>query len=312
MSAIMDRTGATALMPESFVREIVQELPQQSAVMRLGRRLPNMTRAQTRIPVLSGLVTASFVTGDTGMKSVSKAEWENVYLNAEEIAVIVPIPEAVLEDADYDIWGEIRPQILEAIGVAFDAAVLFGTNAPSSWPTNILAGAVAASQTVDHSSFAGDYFDEILGPGGTMSLVEEDGYMVTGNLGALTMLAGLRGLRDTTGQPIFLQNMQGSPGYTLAGRPIEFPMNGAFDAAQALLFSGDWSKLVYAIRTEITYKMLTESTLYDTDGSVLYALAQQDMVALRAKIRLGWALPKPVSRVQPVKANRYPFGVLVP
>lgn len=308
----INRSGATALMPEAFVRDIIKELPQQSAVMRRARRLPNMTRSQYRLPVLSGLITASFVTGDTGQKSTANAEWGNVYIDAEELAVIVPIPENVLDDSDYDIWGEIKPDIVEAMGAAFDAAVLFGTNAPTNWPTNLLAGAVAASQTVDHSSFSGDYFDEILGPGGTMSLVEEDGYMVNGHIAALAMRAGLRGLRDTAGQPIFLRTMQEQTQYELDGSPVEFPLNGAIDAAQALMFSGDWTKVVYSIRQEITYKILTEATLQDENGDILYNLAQQDMVALRAKMRLGWQLPKPASRVQTNAALRYPIAVLVP
>lgn len=82
--------------------------------MRMARRLPNMTRAQLRMPVLSGLITANFVTGDTGLKQTSEVAWQNKYINAAELAVIVPIPETVLDDVDYDVWGEIRPRIVEA------------------------------------------------------------------------------------------------------------------------------------------------------------------------------------------------------
>ena len=106
------RTDADALIPEAVSREIIQGVPTTSQVMRLGRRLPNMPRNKTRLPVLSALPTAYFVNGDTGLKQTTEMLWANKYLNAEELAVIVPIPEAVLADADYDIWGEIRPRIV--------------------------------------------------------------------------------------------------------------------------------------------------------------------------------------------------------
>ena len=84
---------------------IFQDAPKNSTVMQLGRKLPNMTSKQTRVPVLSMLPLAYWVNGDTGFKQTSRQAWENVYLTAAELAVIVPIPEAVLADADFDILG---------------------------------------------------------------------------------------------------------------------------------------------------------------------------------------------------------------
>ena len=280
--------------------------------MRLARRLPNMTAAQNTVPVLSGLITAGFVTGDTGQKPTSKLLWANKTIYAAELAVIVPIPEAVLADTTYDIWGEVRPRIVEAFGVAFDAAVLYGTNKPAAWPTGLVAQAVAASNVVDVSSNAGDLYDEILGVDGVISKVEQDGFYVNGHVADITMRAMLRGLRDQNKQPIFLRSMQESGQYELDGSPIYFPRNGAFDAATALLLSGDWTNLVYAIRQDITYKILDQAIIQDTDGSIAYNLAQQDMVALRAMMRLGWEAVNPINRVNSTDATRFPFAALVP
>lgn len=64
---------------------------------------------------------------------------------------------------------------------------------------------------------------------------EDDGYGVTGALAPMNFKSKLRGLRDTTGQPIFKSNMQDVARYSLDGAPITFPENGAFYANIAQL-----------------------------------------------------------------------------
>ncbi len=307
----IDRTGSAALIPEDVAKEIIQGVPEASSCLSLFKRLPNMTQAQQRMPVLSLLPSAYFVNGDTGQKQTTKVAWDNKYLNAEELAVIVPIPEAVLADANYDIWGEVRPRLQEALGVAIDAAIIHGTNAPASWPTNIIDSALGAGNVVALGT-GNDIYDDIMGEDGVLSLVEADGFMVTGHIAAMTMKGKLRGLRSSTEKlPLFVRTMQDKTPYQLDGEPMYFPRNGAIDPAVALLISGDFQNAVYSIRQDITYKLLTEATLYDTNGTtILYRLAQQDMVALRVVMRLAWQVPNPINRMQQTEANRYPFGVL--
>lgn len=306
----IDRSGAEALVPEDASREIIQGVPEYSAIMQLATRAQNMSRNQRRVPVLATLPTAYFVNGDTGLKQTSSQAWANKYFNAEELAVIIPIPEAVLDDADYDIWGEIKPRIMEAFGIAFDRAVLFGDNAPASWPTNVLAAATAAGNVVALGTGA-DIYDDLLGESGVISLVEQDGYMATGHVAAMNMRGKYRGLRDQNGQPIFKTSMQNATQYELDGAPIIFPRNGAMDSELALQFSGDFKQIVYAIRQDITYKILDQAVIQDASGTIIYNLAQQDMVALRAVMRLAWQIPNPINRLNPTE-TRYPIGVLVP
>lgn len=106
---ITDRTDTDALIPEQVSRDIIQGVTEGSAVLSMGRKLPNMTSNRMVMPVLDMLPVAYFVNGDTGTKQTTKMAWDKKKIYAEEIAVIVPIPEAVVDDADYDIWGEVKP-----------------------------------------------------------------------------------------------------------------------------------------------------------------------------------------------------------
>lgn len=311
--SITDRDGASALIPEDAAGEIIKHAAQESAFMRLARRLPNMSRGQRRLPVSTALATAYFVNGDTGLKQTSNASWDNVYVNAEELAVIVPIPENVLDDADFDMWGEYRPQILEAFGQKVDLAAFYGVNAPSTWPEGIVEIAETRGHVLTRGT-NGDLYDDILGEGGTLSMIEEDGYMANGHVAALSLRSAMRGLRDNDGQPVFkADGSQDSPfRYSLDGEPLTFPTNGGVDPSKSLLISGDWTQAVFAIRKDVTYKVLTEAVIQDDSGNIVYNLAQQDMVALRVVFRLGWALPNPVNRVNEDNTDRFPFAFLQP
>lgn len=304
------RSNAEALFPEDVTRDILQGVAEESAVLSLGQRLPDMTTKQRRLPVLDSLPMAYFVNGDTGFKQTTDMRWSNKYINAEEIAVIVPVPEAVLDDAGYDIFAQVRPQIRQAFGRVIDAAVLHGTNAPADWPEGIVPLATEAGNVVAEGT-NGDLYDDIMGENGVISLVEEDGFLVDGHIGSMSLRGRLRGLRDTNGQPIFNRDMQDASRYLLDGDSIFFPRNGAFDTTSTSLVSGDFSNLVYAIRQDLTYKVLSEAVIQDpATGDIVYNLAQQDMVALRCVMRLGWQVPNPLNSLG--GETRFPFAALTP
>lgn len=306
---IIDRSGAESLIPEDRAAEIIQGAIAQSAVLSMGRRLANMTAAQTRLPVLDALPIAYFVNSDTGQKKTTRQAWDKKTIFAEEIAVIVPIPEAVLDDADYDIWGEVRPRIQEAFGQVIDTAILFGTDRPTTWREGLVPSATTAGAVKQISA---DLYTDLLGEGGIISKVEESGYFVSGHVADIGMRAKLRGLKDGNERPLFLNSMQQAGNYTLDGSAIQFPRNGAFDKNKALMISGDFSQLVYSIRQDITFKLFTEGVVQNTDGTIAYNLMQNDMVALRAVMRLGWEIPNPVNAMAKEKKNRFPFAVLTP
>ena len=117
---IISRTDLSGLIPEPVTKEIIQGVVQGSAVLQMGRRLPNMTSRTQSMNVLDMLPMAYWVDGDTGIKQTTKMARDRKKIYAEELAVIVPIPEAVLDDSDYNIWGEVQPRLVEAFGKKID------------------------------------------------------------------------------------------------------------------------------------------------------------------------------------------------
>lgn len=306
----ISRNNADALIPVEVSKEIIQNMPGSSAALRMFRQLPNMSAKQQTLPIAASLPSAYFLNGDTALKKTTNAEWDKLTLTAEEIAVIIPIPEAVIDDVSYDIWGALKPQIVEAFGVAIDAAVFFGTNKPASYPAAIVPAAIAAGNTVSVGTGI-DIADDIIGENGVMAKVESSGFKVTGFYADSSLEAKFRSLRDDNNQLLYMPALTSDVPNSLVGRTLVYDeVGGIFDTTQALMVAGDFTKAVYSIRQDLTYKVLDQAIIQNTDGTIAYNLAQQDMVALRCVMRLGVQIANPVNRKG--GASRYPFAVLAP
>lgn len=303
---MVSRESAESLIQDRLVQRVFQDVPKQSVIMQLGRKLPNMTSKQTRVPVLAMLPMAYWVNGDTGMKQTTRQEWENVYLVAGELAVIVPIPEAVLEDASFDIIGEVTPRVNEAIAQCVDGAIGFGINRPAEWQNDLITLARQAGNNVT----GGITYDTLLGENGLFSKVEDAGYDVDGVLAAKSSKASLRGIKDDAGRPIFMSDPQAAVRYALDGAPVYFPENGGFDSSVARMLAGNFKQLVYSIRKDITVKILDQGVIQDpSTKEIVYNLAQQDMIALRVVFRMGWAMPNPATRLN-ADRMKVPFAYI--
>ena len=126
--AKIDRTDIDALVETQVADEIFQGVVRESKALSMFKRLPNMTSDKTKLRILDSLPVAYFVdeTEDNGRKNITKMAWDKKYINAAEIAVIVPIKENDLADADIDIWAQVRPRLVEAFGKKIDDAIFNG------------------------------------------------------------------------------------------------------------------------------------------------------------------------------------------
>lgn len=297
---MITKNDVSALIDEQVVSEIFEGAQKESKVLSMFRRLPNMSSDKTKLRVSDALPVAYFVDESTnnGRKNLTKAAWKNVFLTAEEIAVIVPIKENLLNDASVDLWAEIRPQLTSAIAKTIDAAVFRGEGAPTSWGEGIIPEIIAKGKTVTET---GKLYEDI---NNVMVEVEESGYDVNALLGGVGLKGKFRMMVDNTGQPLNTTE--------IGSLRREYLDNGSWDKETATLIAGDFNQAVYAIRNDVDYKVLTEAVIQDpSDGSILYNLAQEDMVALRVTFRMGYAIPNPVNALDGTE-TRYPFAALVP
>lgn len=295
------RSDVEDLIETQVANEIFEGVIKESKALSLFRRLPNMTSDKTKLRVLDSLPVAYFVdeTANNGRKNITKQAWDKKYINAAELAVIVPIKENVLHDADIDIWAEVKPRIIEAFGKKIDDAIFFGTNKPTDWRAGLVPSVVSAGAEVNETN-NGLYSDI----NDAMVKVEESGYDVNGILGGVGLKGKFRMMTDTTGQPLNTTEIGSIKRY--------FMDNGVWDKTKSTLVVGDFNQAVYSIRQDITYKVLTEAIIQDPEnGSILYNLAQDDMVALRVVMRLGWEIPNPVNALNETAA-RFPFASLKP
>lgn len=300
--AQITKSDAYALFEPDVINEIIEGAVKQSAVLQLFRRLPNMTSNKTKMRVLDSLPMAYWVDADTnnGRKKLTKQAWDNKYITAEELAVIVPIKEDVLDDADYDIWADVRPRLVEAIGKAIDNAILTGVDKPNGFRLDLLSSIVNAGAVVTQAATPNLYSDI----NSAMVYVEESGYNPTGIIGGVDVKGKFRMMLDTTGQPI--------AGTEIGNLPKFYVDNGAWDKNKAILVVGDFSQAVYSIRQDVTYKILDQAIIQDpATGTILYNLAQEDMVALRVVMRLGWEIPNPINALSPDESTRFPFASIV-
>lgn len=334
---ITGRPDVQATMPEDFIANAIQQdLTANSLVLGSGVNRVPLARGQARFPVQTLLPQAYFVSGEpvnplvsgasaVARKQTTRAAWANKYINVEELAVLVPVPDAVQEDAAFDIFGQLRPQIAAALGDAIDNAILFGVNKPTSWDmgtgadgNGIAQVAVAKNMvTTQGGTFAAptvDYWGDLVK---TARLLANVGYPTTAILGDPTLEYDLMGVKDTLGHPLLVPNPQAGGVPSLMGKPFIYLNSGLWPtvtgAATGFYFMlGDWAEaLMVGIRRDMTFEVFTQGVITDNTGAIVANLMQQDISVLRVTMRLGATVANPINRRISNKqiANYYPFAV---
>lgn len=319
--AEITRADAAALISEQKVSDIVEPATETSVVLSTFPTVP-MSKKVLRQPMLASLPDAHFVgessTDPSGVKPTTDLSWTDKAMTAEEIAVIVPIHENILDDADVDLWAQIRPRIAEAFAIRLDRAVLYGEEAPTSWTdANLVAKAVTAGNVIRRGTLAAgadgrtqDLADEF---NALFAAVEDNGYDVSTVLARKSLKSALRGLRGADGQPVYLDGVRGdSNTASIYGETLRYLHKrvlaqvdpdgaGAAGVADILSLAVDRDQFQVGIREDFTVKFLDQATVNGIN------LAERDMVAMRFKFRVAFgSFSSPLLH----DAGDYPVSIL--
>jgi HK97 family phage major capsid protein len=279
-------------VPTPTAADIITDVTRGSSILRLSKVQP-MASETLKVPVMVSGPGAYWV-GETERIQTSVAKWIFPELTAKKIGVIIPVSKEKLNDTTIDVFATVRPYIAEAFYKAIDAACLFGTNSP--FAKSIYGVANAASRAVKEGTNAKLDLDI----SDVMALVENEGLDVNGFVAGYQLKNSLRKLRDSNGNQLFVTGVDST---TLYSQPIEFCRTSSWDNTKAEAIAGNWSYSLVGIRDQIQYEVLREATLQTVtmaDDKPL-SLAENDMVAIKATMRLGFL---------PVKENA--FAVLTP
>lgn len=276
----ISRGTSGVALPLELSNEIWQKARQSSAVMQLARKIP-LAGSGVSVPMITGDPVAQYV-GETGVKPLSRATVSNKTVTPYKIAVIQPFSNEFARDMNA-LYEAIVERMPEAIGTAFDKEVFHSTTVRTG---------------MDRLSTAQDLVVD--GTNTYADLVAVDTAIASANgvlNGWVFSPKGrgvLLGASDSTGRPLFLNNLQTEGGIgSLLGSPVVLNTNvykadAAGDDGEVIGYAGDWTSAVYGTVEGIKLRTSTDATLTDGGGSI--NLFEQNMFAVLAEIEIGFGV----------------------
>ena len=295
--ALISDSDIQALITPEVKNEVIEDIIKESAVLRYFTRLQNMTTSQRELKILDTLPVSYWVEGNTGFKQTTDLSWENKRIIAQELAVIVPVSINSIRDSAIDIWTTVRRLIVENMHKKIDEAIIMGKDKPPMFRASLVDTIINSGAAINSTD------DFVSDTDKAMAKVEASGFIPNAIMGSVGLRSDLRRVVDSTGQPIFAS--------WLDGLEKIYVDNAAWDPMRAKYIIGDFKKCVYAIRQDIEFEIFTQGVVSDpSNGQVVYNLMQQDMIAARCTMRLGWEVPNPVNILEPDPLIRFPLAMI--
>lgn len=274
----LNRTESIS-MPSDVSAEIIAKTVEDSAIMRLARRI-NLPGRGATIPVITSDPTAEWV-AETNKKPVSNSALTTKLMTPYKIAVIETFSNEFRRDAAA-LYDELVRRLPAALAKVFDATVIGAVAAPGA---NFDTFAGCTAQSLLSNAYAG------------LVAADTDIAVNGGILNGFALSAQARGILlaavDQNDRPLFVNNtsegaiprLLGAPTYL--GRGLYIAPDSVGDTPAVVGIAGDWTKAMYGTVEGVQISINDSATL-DAGSGVTLNLWQQNMFAVRAEIEIGF------------------------
>lgn len=263
------KDNLSGTVPVEISKEIIKNIKDRASMLNVCK-LESMTSDKKTLPRLSDSGSATWVNeGEAIGTTIPKFDYPQ--LKAKKLAIIIPITKEKINDSVVAVLNEVKQAIADSFATAIDKATIFGIDSP--FDTSLI-DAIGEQKIVATADFDTDLSN-------AMGLVEDSKYNCNNVLMGINQKKVLRALANDN-------KYKGS--ITLKSiyeTPIEFVRD--FDIQKALSITGDFNKAIIGTRENITYEILKEATIENSDKTMLN-LAQQDMIAVKATMRLAFVV----------------------
>jgi len=244
-------TDFEGLIPVSVAEELIAAAERQSVVMQLGnvQRMPSGIES---VPIVTVEPDAEW-NALGGRKKATSIEWSALRLEAEELACVLAIPQAWVDDAGFPVWEQVRNRVAAAFARRIDETLLFAVApVPASFPAG---GVVAAAGAAVSGADALEAIDKAL------AKVEGEGLMPNGVASSPAIGTALRQeYRAIASLP------STAPTAEVYGLPVAIA--AFWDSAAGDAIVGDSTKLVVAVREDIRFETSDSAIIQDAAGAI--------------------------------------------
>lgn len=268
-------TDLQGLIPEELMNELIKETTEGSVMLRLANVKEMKSPIQHYPIMLSG--PGAYVVGEGQKIQTDKMTAATIELIAKKLAVNVIMSREALQDGVLNLLEEAKSQIAEAFAKKLDASTLFDSTDFYGVGKSIYELAKAKGNKLVGT---GQVFEDA---SNAMGLIEAADLEPNAFVAPNALKARIRNDKTAALNYVVEDKVNGEPA-RMHGEPIVYTKS--FDKVKADLICGDFDKVYVGILDSIEYKILTEATIGEVN------LAEQDMVAIQATMRVGFLVIK--------------------